>query len=264
MGTLGMIGWMVVAALGYMTAVWGISLVVRNASIVDSFWGPGFIVLAVAAPWVADAWTWRSVLVLALVTVWGLRLAMHVTVRNWGKGEDWRYRQWREEAPDRFWWTSYFRVFVLQGILMVVVAAPILATAASSRAGWTGLDVAGAFLWLFGLSYEAIADLQLMRFKRDPTNKGRVFDQGLWRTSRHPNYFGESMVWWGLFLVALSVPEGIWSIIGPVAITFLLLRVSGVRMLERGLKHRKPAYAEYIRRTSPFIPWPPRRAGSGE
>lgn len=260
MDVLVLIGWMVAVSLGTMTCVWALSLVLQNASIVDSFWGPGFVVLAATAPFLADGWSWRALLVLALVSVWAARLAAHITIRNWGKGEDWRYRKWRDDAPASFWWRSYFKVFVLQGVLLVVVASPILAVTASSRAiGATALDVAGCAVWLFGLLYEAIADLQLARFKRDPANRGRVLDRGLWRTSRHPNYFGEAVVWWGLFLIALSTPTGYWAAIGPIAITFLLVRVSGVRMLEKGLRERKPEYVDYVRRTSPFVPWPPRR-----
>jgi len=260
MEAVGFLAWAFGIALGYMTCVWALSLVLRNASIVDSFWGPGFVILAATAPFLADGWSWRALLVLALVSVWAARLAAHITIRNWGKGEDWRYRKWRDDAPASFWWRSYFKVFVLQGVLLVVVASPILVVASSSRAiGATPLDVAGCAVWLFGLLYETIADLQLARFKRDPANRGRVLDRGLWRTSRHPNYFGEAVVWWGLFLIALSTPTGYWAAIGPIAITFLLVRVSGVRMLEKGLRERKPEYADYVRRTSPFVPWPPRR-----
>jgi steroid 5-alpha reductase family enzyme len=260
MPTLPFVGWMTAISLGTMTLVWLLSLVVRNASIVDSFWGPGFVVLAACAPFLAGARTWRDLLVFALVTIWAARLAAHVTVRNWRKGEDWRYRKWRDEAGGKFWWTSYIRVFIVQGLLLVLVAAPILAVSAShgpTRVTWG--DIAGSILWLAGLSFEAISDFQLARFKRLPENRGRVMDRGLWRYSRHPNYFGEAVVWWGLLLVALSTPHGYWAAIGPVTITFLLVRVSGVRMLEKGMLDRKPDYADYVRRTHSFVPWLPRR-----
>jgi steroid 5-alpha reductase family enzyme len=260
MQTLTFVGWMLAVSLGYMTLVWMLSLVLRNASIVDSFWAPGFVILAAVGPFLAGTPTWRDLLVLAIVAIWAVRLAAHVTIRNWGKGEDWRYKKWRDEAGAKFWWTSYFKVFALQGILLVVVAAPILAVAASrgpTRVTWG--DIAGTIIWLAGLSFEAIADLQLARFKHDAANRGRVMDRGLWRTSRHPNYFGEAVVWWGIFLVALATPHGYWSAIGPIAITFLLVRVSGVRMLEKGLLERKPDYADYVRRTSSFVPRMPRR-----
>jgi len=258
--TLTLVGWMVAVSLGYMMLVWVLSLVVRDAGIVDSFWGPGFVVLAAVAPVLGGARTSRDLLVLALVAIWAGRLAGHITARNWGKGEDWRYRKWREEAGPAFWWKSYFKVFLLQGVTLVIVAAPILAVAASrGPARLSPLDIAGCAVWLAGLSFEAVADWQLARFKRNPANRGRVMDRGLWRLSRHPNYFGEAIVWWGLFLVALGVPGGYWAAIGPIAITFLLVRVSGVRMLEKGLLDRKPGYADYVRRTSSFVPWPPRR-----
>ena len=260
MATLPLIGWMVATSLGMMTAVWALSLVARDASIVDSFWGPGFVALAVVGSLVGRDPTWRNLLVLALVSVWAGRLAIHVTVRNWKKGEDWRYGKWRDEAGAKFRWTSYFRVFVLQGLLLVLVAAPIVVVAASrGPARLTVLDIIGSVVWLAGALFEAVADGQLARFKRDPANRGLVMDRGLWRYSRHPNYFGEAVVWWGLFLIALSVPNGCWAAIGPLTITFLLVRVSGVRMLEKGLLERKPGYAEYVRTTSAFIPWRPRR-----
>jgi steroid 5-alpha reductase family enzyme len=260
MQTLTFVGWMLAVSLGYMTLVWMLSLVLRNASIVDSFWAPGFVILAAVGPFLAGTPTWRDLLVLAIVAIWAVRLAAHVTIRNWGKGEDWRYKKWRDEAGAKFWWTSYFKVFALQGILLVVVAAPILAVAASrgpTRVTWG--DIAGTIIWLAGLSFEAIADLQLARFKHDAASRGRVMDRGLWRTSRHPNYFGEAVVWWGIFLIALATPHGYWSAIGPIAITFLLVRVSGVRMLEKGLLERKPDYADYVRRTGSFVPRMPRR-----
>jgi steroid 5-alpha reductase family enzyme len=222
--------------------------------------GPGFALLAAALPLLAGGPTWRSLLVLSMVAVWAGRLATHITVRNWGKREDWRYRKWRDEAPGSFWWRSYFRVFLLQDVLLVVVAAPILLTAWTREpVGLTVLDVVGVAVWGFGLLFEAVADGQLARFKRDPQSDGKVMDRGLWRYSRHPNYFGESVFWWGIFLVAASVSEGYAAIVGPIAITFLLLRVSGAGMLERGLRTTRPGYEDSVRRTSAFFPVPPKR-----
>jgi len=254
------IGWAFGLSLAYMTVVWLLSLPLRNASIVDSFWGPGFLLLAAILPSISGGLDWRSWLVLALTTVWAVRLSVHITVRNWGKGEDRRYAAWRERAGGRFWWTSYFRVFAVQAGALVVVAAPILVVAASQGPSrWTAWDIVGAIVWAIGLSFEAIADAQLQRFRRDPSNQGRVLDRGLWRISRHPNYFGEALLWWGMFLVAMAVPYGYCAIVGPAAITFLLVRVSGVRLLEKDLVARSPAYVDYVRRTSAFIPRPPRR-----
>ena len=260
MPSLELLGWATSIAVVYMTGVWVLSLALRNAGIVDSFWGPGFALLAATLPFVAGRPGWRSLLILAMVAVWAVRLSVHITARSWGKPEDWRYRNWRKAAGRSFWWRSFFKVFLLQGVLLVLVAAPILVVAlARGPVRWTLFDIVGPAVWLFGLSFEAIADHQLTRFKRDPESHGRVMDTGLWRYSRHPNYFGEAVLWWGIFLVALAVPGGYASAVGPVAITFLLVRVSGVRMLEAGLRERRRGYTEYVRRTSPLIPLPRRR-----
>lgn len=260
MGPLELVGLSLGIAIGFMTIIWILSLIVRNASIVDIFWGLGFIAVACAVFAVARGTSTRSLLMLVLVLAWGLRLALHVGIRNAGRGEDWRYRKWRDEAGRAFWWRSYFKVFLLQGTILAVVALPLtlgISAAGPTRIG--GLGIAGLGVWAIGFLFETIGDAQLSRFKRDPANAGKVMDRGLWRTTRHPNYFGESLVWWGLFLVAAATPLGVWSVFGPALITFLLVRVSGVRMLEAGMKARKPEYAEYIRRTSAFIPWPRRR-----
>jgi len=181
------------------SALWLISLPLANASIVDAFWGPGFVLLAwwyVAA--VIDSATPRGLLAAALVTIWGFRLGLYIAIRNAGKGEDFRYRSWREEAGVKFWWVSYFKVFLLQAVVLWIVATPLyLAHLAEAPHELTVLDWLGVLLWLVGFTFEAVADWQLIRFKRDPANRGRGMDRGLWRTSRHPNYFGETVVWWG-------------------------------------------------------------------
>ena len=250
-------------AAAYMTIVWIISLPLRNASIVDIAWGPGFAAVALAVAALRRNLSIVDVGVMILVGVWALRLAIHVLVRNRGKGEDWRYRAWRDEAGGSFWWVSYFRVFLLQGIVMTLVSLPLailLGSLLPERIGvlaWVGGAVCG-----FGILFEAVADLQLARFKKQAENKGKVMDRGLWRYSRHPNYFGESLVWWGFFLMALSVDKGYVGLVSPLLMTFLLVRVSGVRMLEKGMRKRKPEYEDYIRRTSPFIPLPPKKPAS--
>lgn len=260
MTTLGLIGLSLGVSIGFMTLVWVLSLIVRNASIVDVFWGIGFIAIGIIVFLLSAGDGLLSILVLVLVVVWGLRLAIHIGVRNWGKGEDWRYRKWRDEAGSAFWWRSYFKVFLLQGATMALVALPVtLSISGADRPGLRALQIAGVALWAVGFAFEAIGDEQLRRFKRNPTNAGNVMDRGLWHYTRHPNYFGESLIWWGFFLIAAPTQFGPWSVVSPALMTFLLVRVSGARMLESGLKSRKPAYAEYIRRTSAFIPWPPRR-----
>jgi steroid 5-alpha reductase family enzyme len=249
--------------LGLMTALWLISLLLRDSSIVDSFWGGGFVL----ATWFYFAQTpdgseLRGWLIAAMVTIWGLRLSTYIFRRNWGRGEDPRYAKWRQEAGAVWWWRSFFKVFLLQGILMWVISLPLLAAQVSvTPAGLTILDVLGSLLWGMGFFFEALGDWQLARFKADPANRGKVLSSGVWRYSRHPNYFGEAAMWWGYFLVAAAA-GGWWTVFSPVLMTVLLLRVSGVTLLERNLKQAKPQYREYIEATSEFIPWFPKRKRS--
>ncbi len=244
---------------GLATLVWIASLVRRDVSIVDVFWGAGFVVLA---------WAWRAALgaehprawlMLALVTVWGARLALHIGRRNHGRGEDPRYAAMRARSPRTFAWTSLVTVFGLQAALLWVIALPIYA--ALRRPDPLALgpwDFAGAALWAVGFGFEAVGDAQLAAFQRDPANKGRVMDRGLWSWTRHPNYFGEACLWWGLGLIALAVPGSAWALVSPVLVTVLLLRVSGVNLLEQHMASR-PGWKEYAARTSAFVPMPPRR-----
>lgn len=248
----------VVAA--FMVAVWLLSLPLRNASIVDIFWGLGFIVVAGVLFALGDGYGGRKALVLALVTVWGLRLSGYILWRNRGHGEDFRYRRWREQAGPAFWWTSLFRVFLLQGAIMWLVSMPILAAMHyGSPDELTVVDFAGVALFAVGLFFEAAGDWQLARFKADPSNKGKVMRTGVWRYTRHPNYFGDATVWWGLFVVAAATVDGLWTVFSPALMTFLLLRVSGVALLERSQTRTKPEYADYVASTSAFVPWFPRR-----
>jgi steroid 5-alpha reductase family enzyme len=250
------------AAAAYVTIVWLVSLALRNASIIDIFWGPGFIVLGMTYLLASDdGFEARQSIVLALVTAWGLRLAMHLFNRNAGHGEDYRYESMRRRAGGAFWWRSYFTVFLLQGALMWVISAPLLAAIHSDEPDNIFVtDVVGACVWGFGFAFEAVGDLQLQRFKADPANKGKVMDRGLWRYTRHPNYFGDATLWWGFFIIAAGTPWGVATVFSPLIMTFLLTRVSGVAMLERTIKKRRPEYEAYERRTSAFIPLPPKRA----
>jgi steroid 5-alpha reductase family enzyme len=247
------------AILVMMLLLWWLSLVLRNSSIVDIFWGIGFVVVAwlvfMLAP---QGYLPRRQLVVALVTIWGLRLALHIGVRNWGQPEDFRYAKWREENGASWWWISFFKVFLLQGVLMWIISAPIIAAQTSGfPAILTPLDMIGAAFWTFGLLFEATGDLQLMRFKADPANQGRLLTTGLWKYTRHPNYFGEAVLWWGYYIIAL-VSGSWWTIFSPILMTFLLMKVSGVAMLERSMKSR-PGYEDYMQRTNAFVPWFPRR-----
>jgi steroid 5-alpha reductase family enzyme len=247
--------------LGLMTLLWLVSLALKDSSIVDPFWGTGFVV----ANWLyfaltPDGFAGRKWLLSILVTVWGLRLSLYLLWRNWGQGEDFRYRKWREEAGDTWWWQTYFKVFVLQGILLWVISVPLLAAQVSPTPDrLTLLDVLAVPVWLLGFFFEAVGDLQMARFKADPANKGNVLDSGVWRYTRHPNYFGDATQWWAFYLVAAATSGGFWTIFSPIIMTVLLLRVSGVALLEKSLTDTKPGYKEYIESTSAFIPWFPKQ-----
>jgi steroid 5-alpha reductase family enzyme len=253
-----------VAMAVFFTLIWGISVRLKNAGIIDAFWGPGFVLIA----WVyflltPEGFTERKLLICILVTIWGLRLGLHIGMRNLGKPEDYRYQNWRKQFGDVWWWQSLYRVFALQGTLLWLIAMPLfLAQYSPGPAQLTLLDWIGAGVWLIGFLFEAVGDWQLTRFKANPANKGKVLNTGLWRYTRHPNYFGDAVVWWGHFLVALATPSGFLTIFSPVMMTFLLRRVSGVTLLEHNLKSTKPGYAEYIRSTNAFIPWFPRSQSS--
>jgi len=244
--------------LGLMLLLWLLSLVIKNSSIVDIFWGTGFVIIA----WVAffltpDGYELRKWLMVILVTIWGLRLSLHILRRNWGKPEDFRYQAWRAAAGAAWWWRSLFKVFLLQGFLLWIIATPILAAQLNSQpARLTWLDFLAIPIWLVGFFFEAVGDWQLARFKANSANKGKVLSTGVWRYTRHPNYFGDATQWWAYYLVALSTGAW-WTIFSPFLMTYLLLRVSGVTLLEKTLKDEKPGYKEYIETTSAFFPWFP-------
>jgi len=254
-------GFAVAAAL--FGAVWAASVVRRDASLVDRFWGLGFVVLAW---WYVVSAGAPGLLAAGLASAWGLRLSGYITWRNRGKGEDRRYAVMRERHGRGFALRSLFTVFLLQALLLWVIAFPLFAAARGETIGGgagAALATAGAAVWLVGFAFESAGDFQLARFKRDPTNRGRVLDRGLWRYTRHPNYFGDILVWWGLYLVACA-HGGWWTVFAPVLMTVFLARVSGVTLLERQLRESKPGYADYVRRTSALVPWPPRRGAGGE
>ena len=247
-----------IAVLALLT--WIASLVRRDASLVDRMWslmiaGPT-IVYAVQTSWTGT----RAIAVLVLVLVWGVRLSAYITWRNWGHGEDRRYREIRRRNEPGFAFKSLYLIFALQMVLAWIVSAPTLAALAGGR-GFGALDFAGIAVALAGFLFEAIGDAQMAAFKRDPANRGRVMDRGLWRYTRHPNYFGETCFWWGIWLVALGAggAAAIWTVLSPALMTMLLLKVSGVALLEKDIVERRPAYRDYIVRTNAFIPGPPRR-----
>jgi steroid 5-alpha reductase family enzyme len=228
-------------------------------SIVDSLWSLLFVLAAVTYAIVAEeALGSRATLVLVLVSVWGIRLAAYITWRNRGHGEDFRYQKIRARNQPGFAFKSLYLVFGLQAVLAWVISLPLLAAIHSDAPfGW--LDFAGVALWGVGFVFEAGGDWQLARFKADPANRGQVLDTGLWRYTRHPNYFGDFCIWWGFFLIALSA-GGAWSMVGPILMSVLLLKVSGVALLEKDIGERRPDYRDYVARTNAFFPGPPRAA----
>ena len=244
------------ASLAIAALAWTASVPLRDVSIVDSVWS-----LLVLAP-AGVAWaTWpelgaRAWLVLALAALWALRLAGYITWRHWGHEEDHRYRAIRARNEPRFVWKSLYLVFGLQAVLGWVVSMPLLG-AMAGHVPWGWLDVLGIALFALGFGVEAVADAQLARFKANPGNRGRVMASGLWRYSRHPNYFGEFCLWWGLWLVAAGAGAW-WTVVSPLLMTVLLLKVSGVALLEKDIDERRPNYRAYVARTNAFFPWKPR------
>jgi steroid 5-alpha reductase family enzyme len=253
---------MLVAAitiLCIMVATWLLSLILKNASIVDIVWGLGFVITSWVLALTIDGDSTRQILLAVMVGAWGLRLGGYLAKRNIGHGEDWRYKAMRKKKGARFGLISLVTVFGLQGLLMWVVSLPVMFGNSDATPGVGPLAVIGVMVWAVGLSFEAVGDWQLAKFKKDPSNAGKVMQTGLWSLTRHPNYFGDALLWWGIGIVGAETGTGVIGFIGPVVMTVFLLRVSGVPMLERSLMKRREGYAEYAARTSAFIPRPPKR-----
>ena len=252
-------GLAVIAAMAFVT--WIVSLVRRDVSVVDSLWSlfitTGGVVYAVVLP----ASGARPVLMLALAVGWALRLSIYISWRNHGQPEDRRYQQMRARNQPNFELKSLYLIFGLQAVLAWIVSAPFLAGFGGTNP-LNAFDLAGAALAAFGIVFEAIADQQMARFKADAANQGKVMDRGLWRYTRHPNYFGECCAWWGLGLIALAAGGAWWSLVSPLLMTTLLLKVSGVTLLEADIGERRPAYRDYIARTNAFVPGRPRTAAA--
>jgi steroid 5-alpha reductase family enzyme len=246
--------------VGLMSLLWIISVIIRNVSIVDIFWGFGFV-LANGFYFIStEGFLPRKIILLIMVSVWGLRLSGYLAWRNIGKGEDYRYQQFRSKyGGKRYWWISFFQTFLLQGVLMWLISAPLLGAQYYGPEKNLGiLDYAGIIIWITGIIFEAGGDFQLARFKADPSNKGKVLSSGLWHYTRHPNYFGDSAVWWGYGLICLAAGS-IIPVLGSLLMTALIIKVSGVALLEQNLKEKKPEYRDYIQRTSAFFPWFPKK-----
>jgi steroid 5-alpha reductase family enzyme len=256
--------WGLVVVQALMVAVWAVSVARTDASLVDRFWGVAFVVLGWTYALVGDGADGRVTVMLVLVTVWGLRLAGYITWRNWGKGEDPRYAAMRAKAPGRFPVRSLVTVFGLQGVLAWLISLPLLAAAtAGSPTGLVWLDYVAIVVWVVGFVFEAGGDWQLSRFLADPANRGKVMDRGLWRYTRHPNYFGDTTVWWAYFLLALATGAW-WAAIGSVLMTLFIVKVSGVALTEKRMESgfggsKREGYEEYVARTNAFFPGPPRR-----
>jgi len=250
-----LIALIVILAVGAIS--WMFSIIKKDVSFVDSLWSLFFLIAAAVFALGAQPLSSRGILVLALVTIWALRLSIYITARNWGEPEDYRYQSIRANNEPGFTFKSLYIVFGLQGVLAWVIALPLFpAIASDSALNWN--DVAAAMLWLVGFAFEAGGDYQLSRFKAREENRGRVLDTGLWRYTRHPNYFGDFCIWWSFYLFAVA-SGGWWSIVSPLLMSLLLLKVSGVAMLEKTISDRRPEYAEYICRTNAFFPGPRRR-----
>ncbi len=240
------------AILIYVSLIWIVSLIKKDAGIMDIFWGLGFIVVGYFYLSAAYSNAFQPRLLYTLVLLWGLRLTLHIGVRNLGEAEDARYANWRQQFGAKWWWLSYLRVFILQGVVMWIVSLPLL-VGLQDKSSLTLIDWIGIMLFAVGFLIEAVGDWQLRTFKKDSANKGKVLDTGLWSLTRHPNYFGEALLWWGFTLIAIEVST-LWIVISPIIMTWLLIKVSGVAMLDDLLRKTKPDYAAYIESTNAFFP----------
>lgn len=241
-----------------LVCLWLASLALKNSSIIDIFWGLGFVLIAWLSVILTGHWEPKALLLAGMVTLWGLRLAGYLAWRNIGKPEDYRYAAMREHHGNRFPIVSLFTVFGLQGLLTSIISLPIQ-VGINHTSGWHTLVALGIVLWMVGLTFECVGDYQLASFKANPANQGQVMNRGLWRFTRHPNYFGDFLVWWGFYFASVESNSWWWTIISPIIMSFLLLKVSGVRLLENSLKSRIEGYEEYVRNTSSFFPLPPRK-----
>jgi steroid 5-alpha reductase family enzyme len=244
-----------------MTLLWVISIILKNVSIVDLFWGLGFVLTAGFYLFNTDGFEPRKVILFVLVAIWGVRLSVYLAFRNIGKGEDFRYKQFRKHYGEkRYWWISFFQTFLLQGVLMWLISAPLLGGQYYKLNNYLViLDYMGIIFWIIGFCFETGGDFQLARFKADPANKGKVMNKGLWYYTRHPNYFGDSAVWWGYGFLCMASGSYI-PILGSLLMTALIIKVSGVALLEKSLIEQKPQYKDYIEKTSAFLPWFPKKS----
>lgn len=246
-----------VAILVYMTVFFLLATLKKDSSIVDIGWGLGFVLVAFLTLFVSKNFYAKQIIVSLLVLLWGVRLALHVYSRNKGKDEDWRYKKWREDWGSRYLIRAFLQIFMLQGFFMLVISSSFIYINSSDLKTFNILDYLGIIIWVIGFFFEAVGDWQLSKFKSDQKNKGKIMTSGLWKYTRHPNYFGEVTIWWGIFLLALSIPGSWITILSPLTITFLLLKVSGIPLLEKKYEGNKE-FKEYKKRTNAFFPWLPK------
>ncbi len=241
----------------YMTAFFFLSLIKKRNDVADIAWGLGFVMLAWVSFFLSPETEIRHIILCALVSIWGVRLAEHIYIRNKGKKEDYRYLEWRRKWGKWFYLRSYFQVYILQGFLLYTIILPVLFVNKEAGASLGILDFLGVFVWSVGFFFESVGDAQLINFLKNPKNKGKLMTQGLWKYTRHPNYFGEALLWWGVWIIAFSATKSFWLLVSPLVITLLVLKVSGIPMLEKKMvKH--PDFDDYKKRTSIFIPLPPK------
>lgn len=245
--------------IAFMTLLWLVSVIKKNASIVDPFWGFGFVMLAWFYFFQTEGIEERKLVLITLVTLWGLRLSIFLGIRNWAKPEDFRYQQFRKDFGEhRYWWVSFFQTFLLQGVLLWLISAPLLGAqnGVNQALGW--IDYIAIFLWIIGFAFEAGGDYQLTKFKSNSNNKGKVLSTGFWKYTRHPNYFGDGLQW--IAFALFSVANGCYlPLLSAILMNFLLVKISGVALLEKTLSKTKPQYADYIRKTPAYIPWFPKK-----
>ncbi|OEH93030.1 DUF1295 domain-containing protein [Bacillus solimangrovi] len=255
-----------ICVITYMTLFWAVAQLKKDLSVVDFGWGGGFVFIAITLFFLTNEYTIRQIIVTSLVSIWGIRLSIYLYLRNKGTGEDYRYKNMRKrwtEQGKSVGLTSYIRVFMSQGLAMFLLSYPIVAVYAWDTGSSLGLlDYIGIVIWIIGFSLEVIADKQLSNFKQDKRNEGKIITSGVWKYSRHPNYFGESVLWWGIFLIVSSVTLGWTAVAAPALLTFLLIKVTGVPPLERKYM-KKPEFRAYAKRTSMFIPWFPKKQING-
>ena len=241
------------ATLCFVISVWR-----KRNDIADVAWGMGFVLVSVVSFLQQPLRFDRGFLATALVTLWAVRLSAHIYSRNRKRSEDYRYKAWREAWGKTFYWRSFLQVYLLQGCLMLCVVSPVIIINVFRGGTLTIVDSLGVLIWLTGFIFETVGDWQLHRFSQNPANTGKIIQSGLWRYSRHPNYFGEVTQWWGLWVITLSVPFGFWGLLGPATITFLILKVSGIPMLEKKYEQH-PEFLNYKQMTNAFFPWWPKK-----